>query len=178
VDEGRWSDMGYANTRAGSANVPFAYDDALAAARDLHALADTIRAAQVERDAAAATATQRWSGPKRLELDEKMTTERADAARIAGGVEETAGQIARAWAQARGEQDRINHARWQDHDEQNRHDGELNVVEYAHKLGDNLASVFGHGTDYGPPPSDPPVPTPPRYEPTRAPQHAEFERVG
>jgi hypothetical protein len=64
--------VGYNNTTASSANVRFDFEGALAAARDLHALAESIRAAQVERLRAADTARAGWVGPKRLELDAKI----------------------------------------------------------------------------------------------------------
>jgi hypothetical protein len=170
--------VGYNNTTASSANVRFDFEGALAAARDLHALADSIRAAQVERVRAADTARAGWVGPKRLELDLKMDAETDSSRLLADSIAELASRLATAWAAQRGNQDRINQARWQDHEEANKHNGELNVIEYTHKLGDSIAAVFGHGTDYPPPPDDPPVPVPPRFEPTRGPVHPEFEHSG
>jgi hypothetical protein len=168
--------VGYGDTRASDRNVPFDYDGALAAARDLWVLAAAVRAHQAERSDAADAARDGWLGSLRDTFDVKAGTEDIDAAHLAAAIEGTAMELARAWARSRGEQDRINDARWRDHDEANRHDGEFVLVEYTHKLADGVAGIFGNGTDYGPPPDDPPAPGPPNFEPTRPPVRPEFER--
>jgi hypothetical protein len=174
ADGGRCG-VGFGDTVASDGNIPFAYDLALDAARDLHALAAAVRSHQHERASAADTARVHWTGPHRVQFDDRTAAEDRDAAGLAAAIEETARQIARSWAAARGNQDRINAARRQDHEEANRYDGEFVLVEYGHKVADSVAGVFGHGTDQPPPPGDPPVPQPPLFAPTRAPLHPEHE---
>ena len=66
------------------------------------------------------------------------------------------------WAEARGEQDRINFARWVQAEKDN--DGWLeNTVDFFYE------------EDHGEPPGNPPVPSAPGYWPTRDPIHPEFE---
>ena len=74
-----------------------------------------------------------------------------------------ANTFAAEWADARGEQDRINHARYVQHEKDNDSWAE-----------DGVEWVVGED-DYGEPPANPSVPQPPDYEPTREPIHPEFE---
>jgi hypothetical protein len=157
--------MGYAGAKASSANVRFAYETALAAARDLWALAGQVREHQSHRATAAQTARRVWVGPKHDQFEDKMRREGTDTTAVAEGLESTAKAIAGSWAAARGQQDRINFARWVD--KQIDDDGWL----------ENVGEWFAGEDDYGPPPENPDAPRPPSFEPTRSPIHPEFEQV-
>jgi len=157
--------MGYEGATANSANVRFAYDLALAAAKDLWAMAGKVREHQTRRATAAQTARRVWVGPKHDQFEDKMGREGTDATSVADGLEATARAIAGSWAAARGQQDRINFARWVD--KQTDDDGWL----------ENAWEFFAGEDDYGPPPSNPDPPRPPMFEPTRSPVHPEFEHV-
>jgi hypothetical protein len=156
--------VGYGNERASDQNIPFAFDTALAAARDCWALAGEVR----HHDQALGTDAGRlasWTGPKKLQLDEKVGGLHRDAETIAGGLEALAHDFAVMWAQARGQQDRINRARWVE-----REMDDDNPLE-------NAWEWFAGEDDYGPAPDDPPVPVPPWFEATRAPMFTEYERA-
>jgi hypothetical protein len=153
----------YGEARASDTNISFPYEQALKAARDLHELARLVRARQLARNTAADTARTDWSGPHRTLFDTKMTDETTKSGDVAGHLEILAADFARAWSEARGQQDRINRARYVEQDI-----AEDNIVEnaYEHFMGE---------TDYGPPPENPPIPSPPHFTPTRDPLHREFE---
>jgi hypothetical protein len=157
--------MGYEDAKASSANVKFAYETALAAARDLWALAKQVRDHQGQRATATTTANRVWEGPKHDLFVEKMGQEGRDATAMAEGIEDTARAIARSWAAARGQQDRINKARWVD--KQIDDDGWL----------ENVGEWFSGEDDYGPPPENPGPPSPPSFQPTRSPMYPELEHV-
>ena len=158
--------MGYGNDNANDDDVRFSYALALEAARDLHTLAGHVRTHGTDRQGLAPAARTDWAGAERERFDQWMNQERVDTEAVAQGLESTAAAIARSWAQARGQQDRINQARYvrQELDR----DGWLeNAWEWT---------WFGKEDDYGAPPEDPPVPRPPAFAPTRAPMYPEFER--
>jgi hypothetical protein len=92
-----------------------------------------------------------------------MTTEGTDASTISGGLVTLANLFATKWAEARGEQDRINFARYVQHEKDD--DG----------WGENAVEFFSGEDDYGEPPGNPPVPSAPDYAETREPIHPEFE---
>ena len=148
---------------ASSTNVNFAFATALEAARDLHTLAGVLYSKHDARAGEATTAVDGWEGGHRTTFDTKMTTEGTDVEAIRGALVTLAGKFASEWAAAWGEQDRINHARYVQHEKD-----QDSWVE------DGTELVVGED-DYGEPPSDPPVPQPPDYAPTRAPIHPEFE---
>jgi hypothetical protein len=148
---------------ASSTNVAFAFELALDAARDLHSLAGEVRSSQDDRTAASRRAVVDWRGPHRDHFDSLLSTEGADAATVADGLVTLANLFASTWAQARGEQDRINFARYVEHDKSQ--DSWL----------EDTGEFFAGETDYGSPPGDPPVPAAPDYAATRAPIHPEFE---
>jgi hypothetical protein len=163
-----WGDerslVGYDNNRASEADVVFAYDLALAAARDLWVLADQVRSHMAGWSGPIQTAQAEWTGPKRDQFDGHVTVLRTDTASVAAGLEETARALARNWAAARGEQDRINKARYVD--------AELdddNILE-------DMWEWFAGENDFGPPPENPPVPGPPAFAVTRAPLYPDYER--
>jgi hypothetical protein len=155
--------MGYEGARANDANVPFEYELALKAARGLWSLAGKLREHQSRRVTAASTARTDWTGPKHDQFEEKVRQEGTDTTAVAGGLEDTARALARSWSQARGQQDRINFARYVDHEID-----DDNIAE-------DFVEFFAGEDDYGPPPENPPVPAPPDFTPTRAPMHAEYE---
>lgn len=157
--------MGYGDQKASDANVVFAYDLALDAARDLYTLAGQVREHQSQRAGLKPAAEQDWLGPKHDEFVVRLATEGTDATNVADGLVEMANALAANWSKARGQQDRINFARYVDHETSD--DGFL----------ENVGEFFVGEDDYGPPPENPPTPAPPSYGATRSPQHPEYEFV-
>jgi hypothetical protein len=157
--------VGYGNETASDANVVFAYDLALDAARDLYALAGQVREHQSQRAGLKPAAEHDWQGPKHDDFVTRMAHEGTDATNVADGLVDMANELAGNWAKARGQQDRINFARYVDHETSS--DGFL----------ENVGEFFTGEDDYGSPPENPPVPSPPQFAVTRAPQHAEYEHV-
>ncbi len=151
------------NETASSANVNFAFALALQAARDLYTLHSAVDACQSARGTAAGKARPDWSGNNRDLFEGKLRTEGSDGSAVSGGLVALANRFATSWAQARGEQDRINTARYVQHQQDSEN--------WAQK---GVDSIIGQ-PDSGAPPTDPPVPSPPDYQPTRAPMHPEFE---
>lgn len=154
----------YGTASANSQNVDFAFDLALEAARDLWALALDVRSLQDQRATAASGARPDWSGPKRDDFDTKMGREGTDATTVADGLIALAATFAEAWAEARGQQDRINFARYVQHEIEDDNWAE-DTVEY-----------FGGEDDYGPPPTNPAAPEGPDFAVTREPIHPEYEQ--
>jgi hypothetical protein len=148
---------------ANSANVNFAFDLALQAARDLHQLSGVITDKQQARASEAGKTTHPWEGGHRDTFNSKMATEGTDAETISSALVTLANLIASKWAEARGEQDRINFARYVQHEKDD--DG----------WGENTVEFFSGEDDYGAPPENPPVPPSPDYPVTRSPIHPEFE---
>jgi hypothetical protein len=146
-------------------NVNFAFDEALQAARDLYELSGVVDAKQDARATAAVSGVEGWEGDHRTAFDTKLTTEGTDADTIRGALISLADLFASEWAAARGEQDRINHARYVKHEKDNDSWAE-----------DGVEWVAGED-DYGAPPGDPAVPESPDYAPTREPVHPEFENA-
>jgi hypothetical protein len=146
-------------------NVDFAFDEALQAARDLYELSGVVDAKQDARATAAVSGVEGWEGDHRTAFDTRLTTEGTDAGTIRGALISLADLFASEWAAARGEQDRINHARYVKHEKDNDSWAE-----------DGVEWVAGED-DYGAPPGDPPVPESPDYAPTRDPVHPEFENA-
>jgi uncharacterized protein YukE len=148
---------------ASASNVVFEYEQALLAARQLYALADALSTKHETRVGEAALVVDGWEGGHRDTFDSKMATEHGDMEAIRQALRDLAAKFASEWAAARGEQDRINQARWvqqQKDDDSWAEDG----VEW----------ITGED-DYGPPPEDPEPPPPPDFMPTRDPIHPEFE---
>jgi hypothetical protein len=148
---------------ASSSNVNFAFDLALQAARDLHELSGVFTSKQQARSTEADKATDEWVGGHRDTFNSKMSTEGTDADTISGGLVRLANLFATKWAEARGEQDRINFARYVQHEKDD--DG----------WGENTVEFFAGEDDYGEPPANPPTPEAPGYAATREPIHPEFE---
>jgi type VI protein secretion system component VasF len=150
---------------ASSTNVSFAYDTALQAARDLYSLSGVVNTKHDSRATEATSATDGWDGGHRTTFDTKMTTEDTDAESVRGALVTLANKFASEWAAARGEQDRINHARYVQHEKD-----DDSWVE------DGAELVVGED-DYGAPPENPSVPEAPDYAVSRDPVHPEFEYV-
>jgi hypothetical protein len=148
---------------ANSNNVNFAFDTALLSARDLYTLAGVVDTKHDARATEATSAVDEWEGGHRHTFDEKLTTEGADASTIKDALIVLADKFASEWAAAWGEQDRINFARYVQHEKD-----DDSWVE------DGAELVVGED-DYGEPPADPPVPEPPDYPVTREPMHVEHE---
>lgn len=150
---------------ASSANVNFAYTAALQAARDLHSLSGIVKDKQDARATEATKAVDSWVGGHRTTFDSKMSTEGTDADNVSSALVALANRFATSWSEARGEQDRINHARYVQH--------EKDEDSWTEDAGE----WFVGEDDYGAPPENPPVPEPPHYGVTRDPIHPEFEHV-
>src|SRR5262245_34871936 len=148
---------------ASGSNVNFAFDLALRAAADLYELAGVVHTKHSARAGEATLAVDGWEGGHRDTFDGKLSTEHSDSEAIRTALVTLADKFASEWAAARGEQDRINQARWVQ--QQKDDDGWCE---------DGVELVTGED-DYGPPPEDPPVPQPPEYAVTRDPIHPEFE---
>jgi hypothetical protein len=148
---------------ASSTNVSFAFDTALEAARDLYSLSGVVRSKHTARAEEAELAKDGWEGGKRTDFDTKLTTEGSDVDTIAGALVSLADLFASEWASARGEQDRINFARYVANERDD--DG----------WGENLVEGFAGENDLGAPPDNPPVPAAPDYAATREPIHPEYE---
>jgi hypothetical protein len=148
---------------ASTRNVNFAFDLALEAARDLYALSGVVTSKHDARATEAGLCVDGWEGGKRADFDAKMSTEGSDVSTISGALVTVANRFASEWAAARGEQDRINFARYVENERDN--DGWL----------EDGAEFFTGENDLGAPPENPPVPMSPDYAPTRDPIHPEFE---
>lgn len=155
--------MGYGAATANSANVRFDFDGALQAARDLWKLADKVEAKQVSFKNASDLALPDWEGVHRTTFDEKVAATGTLASSVAESLRELANQIAADWARARGQQDRINKARYVDHETSN------------DSWGENFVEHFTGEDDYGPPPEDPEPPGGGAFDSTRDPMYPEFE---
>ena len=152
----------YGTAGASSANVPFPFELGLQTARDLWELAGEVDSAKGKLDAKETATIVDWLGPK-LHTFQRMRNEDDTAATsTANGLRTLARTFATAWSQARGQQDRINFARYCQHEHDNR--------STLDKVGD----FFTGEDDYGDPPEDPPVPAAPGFRATRDPIHPEF----
>lgn len=152
----------YGSASASSPNLRFAYDAALAAARELWSLAEDFAQANATMTAAHADAVVDFLGPMRTVFDDRGSYDRAAGTNAAGNLRALAQGIASDWAQARGQQDRINKARWVEHQR-----ADDNFLEKGWQW-------FAGETDYGPPPANPATPAAPAFAPTREPQYPEF----
>lgn len=152
---------GVADASAPNLNYPF--DDALAAARALHRLRGQLVTTRSHQDTNEEHALVDWLGPSARNFRSLVATVETNSRSAEGTLSDLAVQIATQWSQARGQQDRINHARWALEQKENesglRHSA---VGEWL--LGEE---------DYGPPPENPPIPKAPGFWPTRDPIHPE-----
>lgn len=152
---------GVADAAAPNLNYPF--DEALAAAKALYDLSGQLRSSTTRRATHETHAKVDWRGPSRRDFVSLVSADNANSSQAEGTVGDLADQIAIQWAQARGQQDRINHARWAMHERENE-SGFQSTGFGRWLLGEK---------DYGPPPENPPTPTGPHYRSTRDPIHPE-----
>jgi hypothetical protein len=154
----------YGEAAPNDADIVFPFDLALPAARDLWKLAQEVRTSKTDLTAAQATVSS-WKGPHRDVFDEKVTTYGLSAGSVANALEALANGIAKAWAYARGQQNRINTSRWVEHEKANEGVRGWGIVE-----------AFAGEVDYGPPPDNPPIPGSPDFPETGDPvrMHPEF----
>lgn len=151
----------YGTAGANSANVPFPFDTALQAARDLWTLAEDVESSARRLRPKEAHALVEFTGPKSSRFRAMRDEDDGAATTSAGGLRELAQAFATAWSQARGQQDRINHARYVQSETED--DGTL----------ENIGEFFVGEDDYGPPPENPSVPQPPGFHATRDPIYPE-----
>ena len=152
----------YGTAGASDTNVPFPFDTGLQAARDMWTLADEVGTARGNLASRESDAVVEFTGPKLTEFTGMRDEDASAAAATAAALREMALSFATAWSQARGQQDRINHARYVEAETSD--DGVLeNVVEH-----------FGGEDDYGPPPENPAVPSGPGFRATREPIKPEY----
>ena len=149
---------------AASTNVNFNFELALQSARDLYQLSGKVETCASQRAAAANIARPEWQGEKRSQFDTKIGVEGQDASTVSSELVALANKFAESWSQARGQQDRINQARYTQYQENHESWGDKEIRN----------PLFGD-QNWGGPPPNPPVPGPPGYAPTRAPIHPEFE---
>jgi hypothetical protein len=144
--------------------VKFDFELALQVAKELHDLADEIHAKHQDRADLAPECEKQWTGPEHDKFVSKRGVEDTDAGTMRTELIDLANKFAIAWKDARGEQDRINFARYVQHEEE------------SEGYGDAVGDFFVEDT-YGDPPKDPDPPEGPDYRPTREPQYAEFEHA-
>lgn len=147
----------YGTAGASDANVPFPFDTGLQAARDLWTLADEVETARGNLTSMESEAVVEFTGPKRTQFGGMRDEDGGAAVTTAAALREMAGSFATAWSQARGQQDRINHARYVEAETSD--DSTL----------ENLGEFFVGENDYGPPPENPAVPSGPGFRATREP---------
>jgi hypothetical protein len=152
----------YGEAAASDANVVFPFDLALPAASDLWELAQSVRSSNTDLVTAQGTVAS-WKGPHRDAFDSKVTTYGSSSSSVASALEALASGIAAAWAAARGQQNRINKARWVEHEKQNEGARGWGVVEF-----------FAGEKDYGPPPDNPAVPSAPGFRATGERMYPEY----
>lgn len=149
--------------RASDRNVLFPYDAALEAARALWHLSIDVESHIDDLGYFAAPATEAWLGPKRYEFDWLLEARWTTAHNVRESLQSTARELARAWSEARGQQDRINLARWAEH--------ELESENLLEKGRDFFFGQPKHETWI----DNPPHPSEPTFYETRQPIHPEFE---
>ena len=151
----------YGEGAANDENVKFPFDLALPAARDIWKMADAVAQSRTDIEAEQAKDTY-WKGPHRDTLDEKVTTYNASSNSLESALRALANGLAKSWATARGQQNRINKARYV----QNEEDNESGINKFFDNFNED---------DYGPPPGDPPTPGPPGFaEPGDSKMYTEF----
>ena len=156
--------MAYGTASANSANVVYPFGSALPAARAVNLFGQNIASCSTATGTATENVLANWIGPFRDKLAIDADNFRTPSAtNMATATHYLANEIARSWAAARGQQDRINRARYVEWD----------IAQ--DNLAENAWEFFAGETDYGPPPSDPSTPVPDGYAETRSPMHANFQ---
>jgi hypothetical protein len=146
------------------ADIVFPYTTCLHAARDLWSLAGEVESKAGSWATEANKALDGWQGGHEQTFRHNLGTANTDADSVKGALRSTARKLATAWAQARGEQDRINFARW------------VQAQKDDDGWGENTIEFFAGEDDYGEPPGNPADPQPPEFNKTRDPIHPEYER--
>jgi uncharacterized protein YukE len=171
-------------------DLRFNFEGALDAARDMHQLADEVAGAARELDGThAATARRGWEGPLLYQFNLRISQIATDAADVATMLRQLADLLAQQWAQARGQQDRINFARYVDAQVRRDAEDQMNrdkfyqvgmfvpgapVVAGAAYIWDHyLRERLLGRDDYGAPPENPPAPSGPGFSATRDPQYSQ-----
>lgn len=154
----------YGEAAANDTNVAFPISSALAAARAAYRLADAVSESRTTMNTLNTNhlADDDFKGPHADVSDTKVSAYRTSATNMAAGLRAFAGQIAQGWAAARGQQDRINFARYCEDESTN--DG------WAENAWEGVAGE----DDYGAPPENPDVPSAPNFTATREAQYSEF----
>lgn len=132
---------------ASSANVVFAYDLALSAARELDELARVVQDRHEAWVTEAGKVTPDWEGGHRDTFTHNLSTAGTDAATVSQALRSLADLFAHKWAEARGEQNRINWARW------------VQAEKDDDNWLENTWEWFAGENDYGEPPANPPAPS-------------------
>jgi hypothetical protein len=152
----------YGEGAADDANVPFPYELSKSGAAAIWRLADAVGAARSSMIDGHGAATVDWEGPEKADFDAKVSSFVESCNSCEAALRHLADGIGAAWAAARGQQDRINTARWFQHEEQNQ-----SILE-------DIGDFFSQ--DKAPdPPRNPSAATAPDFSPTREPVHPEFE---
>ena len=151
----------YGEGAANENNIDFPFDLALPAARDIWKMADAVDKSRTDIESAQRNETY-WKGPHRDTLDDKVTTYTASSNSVENALRALAEGLAKSWATARGQQNRINKARYV----QNEEDNESGINKFFDNFNED---------DYGPPPDDPGTPSSPGFaEPGGARMYPEF----
>lgn len=152
----------YGQANADSPNLRFAFGAALQAARELWALGEELESASATLRSAHAETVRDFLGPMRAQFDDHVDTNRSQLSTLRHSLRGLADQLAADWAAARGEQDRINFARY------------VRAQKDAEGIVDRVKQWFGPDNDYGSPPGNPPVPTGPGYVETQCSLYSQY----
>jgi len=154
----------YGEAAANDANVPFPLSSALPAACAAYRLAEAVWASRTTMTTLNTShlSDADFKGPHADVSDAKVAAYGTSASNMASGLYAFSRQIAEGWAAARGQQDRINFARYCEDESSN--DG----------WGENAYESVAGEDDYGPPPENPPVPAGPGFAETREPKYSAF----
>ena len=151
----------YGEAGANDVDVAFPISSALRVAAAAYRLADAVSSSRATLNTLDSThlSDVDFKGPHADVSEGKVEAYRTSATNMATGLRAFAGQIAEGWAAARGQQDRINFARYCEDESSN--DG----------WGENAWESVAGEDDYGPPPENPAVPSAPGFSATREPQY-------
>ena len=153
----------YGTADASAPNLNYPFDQALTTAKALVKLADQLQTSRSTRATQESHAKVDWLGPSRRDFVSLTGAVDSTSISTEGTLSDLSTQIATQWAQARGQQDRINHARWA-------------LEQKSHESGIRHSAVgnwlLGE-KDYGAPPENPATPVGPSFRPTRDPIHPE-----
>jgi hypothetical protein len=154
----------YGEAAANDVDVAFPIDSALGAARAAYRLADAVAESRSTMNTLNGDhlSDADFKGPHADVSDSKVEAYRTSSTNMASGLRTFASQIAQGWAAARGQQDRINFARYCEDESSN--DG----------WGENAWEGLAGEDDYGAPPENPSTPSAPNFSATREPQYSEF----